>query len=183
LTYDPVSDLTREGEIFNLKTESGKTFQTRAVIAACGTDRRKLNIPGEKELTGKGVSYCVTCDAPFFRDKTVALVGGSDAACSGAVHLGQFAKKIYLIYRKETLRAEPFWVQEWQKLAQEGKGEFINNTNVIEILDKVQGKVSAIKLDKPFKDQGSLSVDGVFIEIGGVPGSDLLKPLGVILDQ
>jgi thioredoxin reductase (NADPH) len=168
--------------LFQVYTGSGKIFQAKTVIVACGTERKKLNIPGEKELIGKGVSYCVTCDAPFYKDKTVVLVGGSDAACSGAVQLGQFAKKIYLIYRKGQLRAEPFWAKQWEELVKAGKGEAIYNTNVKEIIAKNQ-LVGGVKLDKTYNGSETLEVDGVFIEIGGVPGVELVKPLGLTLDE
>lgn len=169
---------------------------------AMGSERRKLGIPGEKEYLGKGISYCTTCDAPFFRGKTVALIGGSDSAVSGAVHTAEFAKKVYIIYRRDKLRAEPIWLEEWRKIEKGGKGEVIYNTNIVKILgykdikilsekkqlnnltiqqlkDKSLDQVVAVELDRPYKDSKYLPVDGVFIEIGGVPASSLLKPLGV----
>jgi len=190
IIYDPVDNIKRENNIFTITTDSEKQYKARAVILSTGTERRKLDVPGEKELQGKGVSYCVTCDAPFFRGKTTALIGGSDAACSGAIHLAEFASKIYLIYRKECLRAEPFWVKQWEDLEAQGKGEAIFNTNIVEIIGKKPGGsgiggevVGGVKLDKPYKDSDFLPVDGVFIEIGGVPGTALVKPLGVFVDE
>lgn len=185
IIYDPVMSLTENAGTFTAATEAKKEYQARAVIVATGTERRRLNVPGEKELVGKGVSYCVTCDAPFYKDKIVALIGGSDAACSGAVHLSEYAKKIYLIYRKSELRAEPFWVNHWKELVKAGKGEFIGETNIVAINKKAEGQefVGSVKLDKPYKSTDVLAVDGVFIEIGGIPGTDLVKTLGVALDE
>lgn len=167
---------------FKIYTESGEEYQAKTLIVATGSERRKLGIPGEKEYLGKGISFCTACDAPFFRDKTVALIGGSDAAVSGAVHTAEYAKKVYIIYRRDKLRAEPIWLEEWQKIKKKGKGETIYNTNITEILGDGT-KVTGVKLDNPYQDKDTLSLDGVFIEIGGIPGTFLLKPLGVNLTE
>ena len=164
---------------FKITTNTKKEFEARTLIVALGTERRKLNVPGEKEYLGKGVSYCVTCDAPLFKGKTVVLVGGSNAACSGAIHLANFAEKIYLIYRKNKLRAEPVWVEE---VKENPRIEVIYETNVTEVLgDGV--KVTGAKLDVPYNSNPMLSAAGVFVEIGGQPLSSLLLPLGVELDE
>jgi len=168
-----------KGEIFKLTAETGKEFLAKTLIVATGTERRKLNVPGEKEYSGKGVSYCTTCDAPFFKNKIVVLIGGSNAACSGAIHLAEFAEKVYLIYRKGELRAEPVWVEE---VKQNHRITVIYNTNVSEILGDGT-KVTAVRLDTPYQASNELSTDGVFIEIGGVPASSFLIPLGVVLDE
>ena len=165
--------------LFKITTNSGKKFEARTLIVALGTERRKLGVPGEKEYLGKGVSYCVTCDAPFFKRKTVVLVGGSNAACSGAIHLATFAEKIYLIYRKNALRAEPVWVAE---VKENPKIEVIYETNVTEVLGD-GAKVTGVKLDVPYNDNSTLPASGVFVEIGGQPSSSLLQPLGVELDE
>lgn len=168
-----------DGGKFKITTSSGKEFETRTLIAALGTERRKLGVPGEKEYLGKGVSYCVTCDAPFFKGKTIVLVGGSNAACSGAIHLANFAEKIYLIYRKNALRAEPVWVAE---VKENSKIEVIYETNVTEVLGDGT-RVTGVKLDVPYSGNSMLSSNGVFVEIGGQPSSSLLPPLGVELDE
>jgi len=193
---------------FKIITEGGKEYQARAIILATGTRRRELGVPGEKEYLGKGVSYCATCDAAFFRDKVVAVVGGANAAVMSADHLSRFAKKVYLIYRRKPLRAEPIWVERVKKNT---KIEIIYNTNIVRILgesefkiqisirqpaDKFQNKfqipnskpetkevVGGVELDNPYRGSKYLAVDGVFIEIGGVPGTELAKSLGVELDE
>jgi len=164
----------REGD-FKVFVQSGKNLVSKALIVATGTERRKLGVPGEQEYLGRGVSYCTTCDAPFFRGKTVALIGGSNAAVSGAIHAAGFAAKVYIIYRREQLRAEPIWVEEALKNPQI---EVIYNTNVTEVLGD-QAKVIGVKLDKPYHGKDTLALDGVFVEIGGVPLSSLLQKMGV----
>jgi len=116
---------------FKIITEGEKEYQARAIILATGTRRRELGVPGEKEYLGRGVSYCATCDAAFFRDKVVAVVGGANAAVMSADHLARFAKKVYLIYRRKPLRAEPIWVERVEK---NPKIEIIYNTNIVRIL-------------------------------------------------
>ena len=168
------------GQGFTVEINEQEKYQAKTVIVATGSERRRLNIHGEKEYVGRGISYCTTCDAPFFRDKTVALIGGSDSAISGAVHTAEYAKKVYVIYRKDQLRAEPIWIDEWNKICQKAQGENIYNTNITEILGDGT-RVTGVKLDKPYQDKDTLIVDGVFIEIGGVPGTTLVQPLGVKL--
>lgn len=183
---------------FKVFTESGKEFEAKTLIVASGTERRKLNIPGEKNYLGKGVSYCTNCDAPFFKGKTVVLVGGSNAACSGAVHLAEYAEKVFLIYRKSELRAEPIWVEE---VKENPKIEVIYETNLTKILGirdvgpsfaeasagkgvgDVRDVVGGVELDKPHNGEKILRTDGVFVEIGGMPASNFLLSLGVQLDE
>ncbi|MFC1711666.1 NAD(P)/FAD-dependent oxidoreductase [Patescibacteria group bacterium] len=167
---------------FLVQVSENEQYRARTVIVATGSERRRLNIPGETEYTGKGVSYCTTCDAPFFKDKTVALIGGSDSAVSGAVHTAEYAKKVYIIYRKDVLRAEPIWLAEWKQILGQKRGEAIFNTNITEILGDSM-KVTGVKLDKPYQGKDTLTLDGVFIEIGGVPGTALVQPLGIELDE
>lgn len=145
---------------------------------AMGTSYRKLNVPGEKELTGKGVSYCATCDAMFFREKVICVVGGGNAAVTSALGLTDFASKVYLIYRGDRLPAEPVWLD---KVAANPKIEVIRNTNVIEI--KGEQKVEKVILDKAYNDENHLDVDGVFVEIGSDPGVELARTLEVEIDE
>ena len=177
-----VGRIDKKEKGFRVEMTNGKVFEAGAVIVATGSERRRLGVPGEDEYLGRGVSYCTTCDGPFFKGRRVALIGGSDSAVSGAVHTAEYASKVYIVYRRDRLRAEPAWVEEWQRLEKEGKGETIYNTNVVEILGDGQ-KVTGVKLDNPYKGKEVLEVDGVFIEIGGVPGTALVEPMGVELDE
>jgi thioredoxin reductase (NADPH) len=172
-------EIKRQGPNFELKTENDEILEAKTLIIATGTQRQKLNIPGEAEYLGKGVSYCSTCDATFFKEKIVAVVGGSNAAVMSALHLASFAQKIYLIYRRKPLRADPIWVERVEK---EPRVEIIYETNVVEIIGDGQ-KVTALKLDKAYQGSIQLKVDGLFIEIGGKPGTELVKSLGVDLDE
>ncbi|MCJ7804706.1 thioredoxin-disulfide reductase [Patescibacteria group bacterium] len=174
-----VLEIKQKQKGFELKTENDEVYEAKTLIIATGTQRQKLNIPGEAEYLGKGVSYCATCDGAFFKDKIVAVVGGSNAAVTSALHLSDLAQKVYLIYRKKTLRADPIWRERAQK---NSKVEIIYETNVMEILGN-GNKVKALKLDRPYQSSSQLKVDGLFIEIGGKPGTELVKSLGVELDE
>lgn len=174
-----VLEIKQKQKGFELKTENNEVYEAKTLIIATGTQRQKLNIPGETEYLGKGVSYCATCDGAFFKEKIVAVVGGSNAAVTSALHLSDLAQKVYLIYRKKPLRADPIWRERTQK---NSKVEIIYETNVMEILGDGT-KVNCLKLDKPYQNSFQLKVDGIFIEIGGQPGTELVKSLGVELDE
>lgn len=174
-----IVEIKRKETNFELKTENDELIGAKSLIIATGTQRQKLKIPGESEYLGKGVSYCSTCDGAFFKEKTVVVVGGSNAAVTSALHLAGLAQKVYLIYRKKPLRADPIWVERAQK---ESKIEIIYETNVMEIMGNDQ-KVTALKLDHPYQESSQLKTDGIFIEIGGVPGTELVKLLRVELDE
>ncbi len=174
-----VLEIKRKQKGFELKTENDEVYEAKTLIIATGTQRQKLSIPGEAEYLGKGVSYCATCDGAFFKDKIVAVVGGSNAAVTSALHLADLAQKVYLIYRKKPLRADPIWREKAQK---NSKIEIIYETNVLEILGDGQ-KVITLKLDKAYQGNNQLKINGLFIEIGGKPGTELVKILGVELDE
>lgn len=156
-----------------------KKYRVKTVIIATGTKRRKLNVPGEDEYLGKGVSYCATCDAAFYKNRVAVVVGGANSACSGAIHLASFAQKVYLIYRKNNLRADPAWVDEVKTIE---NITIIYNNNVTAIEGDGQ-KVTQVKLDQPYQGQKNLATNGIFIEIGGAPVIDLIKSLGVKTDK
>lgn len=188
IIFENVDKLEKDGENFKITIGTGKEFLAKTLIVASGTERRKLGIPGEKEYLSRGVSYCANCDAPFFKEKTVVLVGGANAACSGAVHLAEYADKVYLIYRKSELRAEPVWIEE---VNNNPKIEIIYETNITKILGakeiggvgEIREVVGGVELDKLYNGENVLKVDGVFVEIGGVPASDFLQSLGVLTDE
>ena len=153
-----------------VKTTEGN-FIAKAVIIASGSERQKLGVPGEKEFTGKGVSYCATCDAPFFSGQAVAVVGGGDAAIDEAMHLTKFASKVTVLHRRNRLRATPV-LQE--KAFAEPKIEFRWNT----VVEAIEGKdfVERLRLRQVITSGKSiLEVAGVFISIGLKPDTDYLK--------
>ncbi|MCJ7827868.1 FAD-dependent oxidoreductase [Patescibacteria group bacterium] len=176
--YDPVAKIVKKGSFFQLETKSGSQVEVKTLILATGTSRRKLGVSGEVGLLGRGVSYCTTCDAPFFKDKTIALIGGSDGAVSGAIHAAAFAKKVYLIYRGDQLRAEPVWVKKAQD---NPKIEVIYQTNVVKILG--EKLVSGVGLDRAWQNQKTLGLEGVFIEIGGIPENMLGEFLKLAVNE
>ena len=168
--FAEVTSLKIKGGQKIIKTTDGD-FISRAVIVAGGSERGKLGIPGEKEFTGKGVSYCATCDGPFFKDKTVAVVGGGNAAIYEALHLTKFASKVTVIHRRDRLRATVV-VQE--KAFAEPKIEFLLSTvaKAIEGKDFVQKlKLQNVKTEK----QSTLEVAGVFMAVGLKPNTEYLK--------
>jgi thioredoxin reductase (NADPH) len=171
-----------KGDKFIIKT-SDKNFIAGAVIIAGGSDKQKMNIPGEKEFTGRGVSYCATCDAPFYNNKTVAVVGGGNTALYEALHLAKFASKVILIHRRGEFRATNI-VQEHVK--KEPKIQFLMNT----IVEAARGNTFLEKLlikDVISGKQSEIKVDGVFVAIGLKPNTEYLKgliemdPQGMIL--
>jgi len=162
---------TKEG--FDIVTDKDN-LKAKRIIIALGTERNKLGIKGEDEFLGKGVSYCTTCDAFFFRNKTVAVIGGSDSACTGSLMLSDIAEKVYLVYRQGELRAEPAWVEEVKK---NKNIELILNANPIEVVGDT--KVTGLKLD----NGDTLSLDGVFVEIGTTPGAAIIGQLGLATDE
>lgn len=164
---------------FRVVGEDREKYLAKTLIIATGMQRQKLGVSGEEKYLGKGVSYCATCDAALFRDKTAAVIGGSNAAVTSAIHLTEFASKVYIVYRKKPLRADPIWIDKAQK---NSKIELIYETNVTQILGD-EKRVTGVKIDQPYQGKSQLILDGVFIEIGGVPGTELVKPLGVELDE
>jgi len=150
-------------------TEGG--YAGRAVIIANGSDRVKLGVPGEEEFIGRGVSYCATCDAAFFRDQTVAVVGGGNAAINEALQISKFAAKVIVIHRRQELRATRI-MQE--KAFAESKIEFLWNT----VVEAIEGDdfVKRLRLRQVTTGEKSvLDVPGVFVAIGFKPNTDYLK--------
>lgn len=156
-------------------------YQSKVLIFALGTERRKLGLSNEKELVGKGVHYCVTCDGPLYTSKTIAIVGGGDASVKGTNLAGVYAKKVYLITREKELHAEPLNYDQMKKLGD--KVEVIYEAQVKEIVPKASGMgLEKIVLDTNGKT-GDLSIDGLFVEIGALPNVALAQAVGVELDE
>jgi thioredoxin reductase (NADPH) len=157
---------------FRIATASGELL-SRALIVATGAEYRRLGVPGEEALTGRGVSYCATCDAAFFRDVEVAVVGGGDAALDEALFITRFAAKVHLIHRRDTLRASRV-LQE--RAFANPKIAFVWNT----VVEAIEGndEVEALQLLNTVSgEQSRLAVSGIFIFIGQVPSSGLLGGL------
>lgn len=168
-----VYSVSRENDLFVLNLND-QEIKAKYLLIATGTKRRKLGVPGEANFYGKGVSYCVTCDAFFYRGKTVAVIGGSDAANMGAILLSSMTEKVYIIYRKEKLRGELIWID---RVITNPKIEVLYNSNVIEVMGKEF--VEGVKLE----DGRVIPVDGVFVEIGSIPECCCAKELGITINE
>jgi thioredoxin reductase (NADPH) len=170
LTAD-VTGLELNGERKIVKTASGEHF-CRGLIIACGSERNKLGIPGEANFTGRGVSYCATCDAAFFRDSPVAVVGGGNAAISEALHLIKFASKVTVIHRRNRLRATG--IMQEVAFAMPDRIDFMWDT----VVDEVEGDdfVKSLKMrNVKTGEELHLDVAGVFLAIGFTPNTAFLK--------
>ncbi|MBP8638244.1 MAG: thioredoxin-disulfide reductase [Dictyoglomi bacterium] len=177
ITSRPVLNISRKEEGFEIKTEM-ESFLGKAVIVATGTSPRKLNVPGEEEFTGRGVSYCAVCDGAFYRDRVVAVVGGGDSAMDESIYLTRFASKVFVIHRRNQLRAEKI-LQE--RAFSNPKISFIWDT----VVQSIEGdrKVELLKLKNVKTGEISeLKVDGIFVYIGSTPNSSMVKDL-VDLDE
>jgi alkyl hydroperoxide reductase subunit F len=168
---DLVTGVKKTDNGFSVSTKDGKTFETKYIILASGSSRRKLNIPGDDKFEGKGVVYCSTCDAPLFKNKTVAVVGGGNSALESVMDLVSYASKVYLLVRSEILKGDPI-TQDAVKT--HPNVEIIFNAVPQEIIGN--DFVSGIKYkDAKTGELKELSLDGVFVEIGLIPNSDIVK--------
>ncbi len=168
--YDDVVSLDLEGDVKTVTLGSGAVHTAASVIYATGSAYRKLGLAGEERLSGRGVSWCATCDGFFFRDRTIAVVGGGDSAMEEATFLTKFASKVYIIHRKDTLRASKI-MQE--RAMSNDKIEFIWNSEVADILgeDAVNGVVLRSTVDGSTRQ---LPLDGLFVAIGNDPRTHLV---------
>ena len=175
---EDVTELRQAGDCWVARAGE-EWYQGNAVILAVGRERRTLGIPREKELAGKGVSYCSTCDAPLYRGRSVAVVGGGDSAVKGALLIAKYATQVYIVYRGgEFVRPETISVQ---RLEETPNIEAIFNSNIVELL----GEDSLSQVVARDNNDGSrpLSVDGIFVEIGADPKSGLAKAHGAELNE
>ena len=154
-------------------------YQGKTLIIAVGMEQRLLSIPNEKELCGKGIHYCATCDGPVFRGKTVGIVGGGDSAVKWANQMGSYAKQIYIIAREDNLdRAEPV---NRDRLSQWKNVTILLDTEVKELHGS--NKLDGVTLSKPYQKSSHLALDGLFVAIGAVPRSEIPAQLSVHLDE
>lgn len=170
LITDDVVEMDLKGKIKTIKDGSGNVVQARAVILATGSAYRHIGLANEDRLSGRGVSWCATCDGFFFRDQTIAVVGGGDSAVEEATFLTKFASKVVLIHRRDTLRASKIMAD---RALNNPKIEMLWNTEVVDILG--ESKVEALALQNTVT--GELSqrdFSGLFVAIGHIPRSELL---------
>lgn len=168
---EEIIEISGEFPQFKVKAKSGDEYQSKVVIITAGKDPKRLNVPGEKEFEGKGVSYCATCDAPFFKDKTVAIIGGGYSATEGAAMLDKYAAKTFVLSINRELKGEKITLE---KIKASKKITLIGNAQTEEIL--ANEKVKGVKYkDKTSGQAKELGVDGVFVEIGSVPNTSYFK--------
>lgn len=173
-----VTAVSLEGNIKVVRTRKNE-YRAKAVILACGADHRKLGIPGEEALGGMGVSYCATCDGAFFKDLTVAVIGGGNVACEDAIFMARICRKVYVVHRRNQLRAD--------KVLQNRLFEF---ENVEMVWDSVPmeicgtEKVTGLQIQNvKTKETRMLDVDGVFIAVGIVPATEMFQGLVELNEQ
>ena len=178
--YGDVTKLNDLGEIKEIELMDGSTVTAKAVIVATGRDEKLLNIPGEQRYTGQGVSYCAVCDGAFFKDEEVAVIGGGNSALEEAMYLTQFAKKVYIVIRRDVFRADEI-VQ--QQLAENDKIEVIRKHVPVEVTGE-NGKVCGIVLKNvETEEKMTLNVKAVFPYIGQDPGTSFVSHLDILDTQ
>lgn len=158
-----------DGEIKEVKTSSN-TYQSKAVIIATGSRNRKLGVEKEEQFTGKGVSYCATCDGNFYRNKTVAVVGGGNTAIEDALYLSDIAAKVYLIHRRDAFRAEQASVEALKK---KENVEFVLNSNVTKLICDV--KLEGVEVCNKEGAKRIINTDALFVAVGRIPENEEFK--------
>lgn len=172
-----VRELTPDGESWTVVTDEG-SFDTKTVILATGATHAHLGAPGEEELAGMGVSYCATCDGAFFKNMDVCVIGGSDVAVEDAIYLARTCKKVYLIHRRDTLRAANELVESLRKCS---NVSFVWDSEVTEFNGEDELESVTVK-NKKTGEESRLSVAGAFVAVGIRPGTELVKDI-VNLDE
>ena len=168
--YGEVLNVDFSGEIKKIETDS-KTFFSKTVVISSGANPKELDLENETELIGKGVHYCAHCDGRFYKDKTVAVIGGGNSAAADALYLSRLAKKVYLIHRRDKLRAENVYKKP---LLEAQNIEFLWNTTAEKFL--VQNKVTGLEIKNVLSGETeNIYCDGVFISIGRKPATEFLK--------
>ncbi len=171
LVTDDITEMKLDGDVKVLTDGSGNTIKARAVILAMGSAYKEIGLTNEKRLSGRGVSWCATCDGFFFRDQVIAVVGGGDSAMEEANFLTKFASKVVLIHRRDELRASKIMAE---RAKANPKIEFLLNTEVIDVLG--EEKVSALKLRNTVSGEESVrDFTGLFVAIGHLPRSELVR--------
>lgn len=171
--FDYVTEIDTDVHPFIVRTQNGAEYQTLSIIVCTGARPRFLGVSGEETYTGKGVSYCATCDGFFFREKDVIVVGGGDSAVEEGLFLTKFATKVRIVHRRDELRASKILQNRAMK---NEKIEFVWNTTVEEILGDDEGKVSGARIKNTVTgEEGQIDTDGVFVFIGHIPNNEILQ--------
>ena len=172
IKYGEVLEINKVKNQFKVKTDQNE-FTGRSIILACGLAPKNLDIPGEKKFKGRGVSYCATCDGPLYKNKTVAVIGGGNSALDAAEYLSKIVKKVYLIHRRDQFRGEEVVVNRLQK---DPRVELVLSSEIIEIKGDQVVESIVIK-NNGYDETKEIKIDGIFVEIGYVAKTDLVKDL------
>ncbi len=173
--FDRVQEIHPQPDhTFSILLSNHQQIISKTILLAIGTKHRHLNLAKENEFLGNGLSYCATCDGMLYKNKTIAIVGGSDSANTSALYLSQIADQVYQIYRGSSLRGDPTWIEQ---IHQNSRITTIYNTNIVELLG--QEKLTGVKLDQPYQQQDILKIDGLFIEIGSEPDISIIQNLSI----
>ena len=174
---DQVKTISSQKSNFYLTTQLDKNFSAQTLLLAIGTRHRKLGLPNEEKYLGKGLSYCVTCDAQFYHHQVVAVVGSGNSASTASLYLANIAKKVYQICRSNQLHGEKLWID---KVIHHPKIEVIYERQIIALEGK--DNLTTIILDKPYQKQRKIPLQGLFVEIGTIPNSPLIQQLSLATD-
>lgn len=178
IVYDDVTNLDLAGDVKKV-VGTMQTYEARTVILAMGAAYRELNVPGEKEFKGAGVSYCATCDGGFFKGKTVAVIGGGDTAGEDAMYLSRLCEKVYLVHRRDKLRAN-YGLQ--QRVLAQPNIELVWNS----VVEKIEGEQAVTKLHvmtHPDEQKREIPVQAVFVAVGRMPQTELVKGKLALTEQ
>jgi thioredoxin-disulfide reductase len=173
IKIDEAKQVKKVGKNFVVITKSKNKFESKAVIVASGADPRPLEVPGEKEFLGRGVSYCTTCDGPLFENKIVAVIGGGNSAFESAIYLSKIAKKVSILEYEDRVKAD---VENQEVLLKTGKTQIITSVEIKEIKGK-KFVESIFYQDRKTGKKFVLPVDGIFVEIGYQPATSFVKGL------
>jgi thioredoxin reductase (NADPH) len=176
-----VTSVERARDAFESTLADGTVLRSRAIVLAMGRHRRTLGLDHEQEWTGRGISYCSTCDAPLYRDKVVAVVGGGNSAVDGALLSARHAARVLLLHRGEELRRPDAILLE--RLRRQSKIQVHLKTEVTELIGRADSGLEAIRISRPLDGSDVVSVSGLFIEIGADPRNEIPKQLGVDLNR
>ena len=174
IVFDKVIEITNNKEVITANNK----YNAKAIIIATGSDNRKLGLPNEDELIGKGVSYCATCDGAFFKGKDVAVVGGGNTALEDALYLSNLANKVYIIHRRDEFRGEDKSVN---LIKQKDNIELILNSTVTKLIS--DDKLTGIEITNKDGSINIINIDGLFVAIGRVPSNDYYKNIINLDDQ
>jgi len=176
---EQVESIDKKNEQYILHTSENKTYSAKALLLATGTEHRRLTCAGAKQYEGRGISYCATCDGFFFKEKSVAVVGGGNSALIEAIYLKQIGcKEVYLIHRRDTLRAE----EAYEADAKKAGVSFLLN----KVIQEINGKEvleSLVLSDTKTSESTTISINGLFVSIGVIPQNQLATKLGVNIDE